>query len=761
EALGVELSVRQVFELRTVAEVASWIERTQQRVHRDLPLVPIPRDRDLPLSFGQERLWFLEQLDPGSAAYNMPTILEIRGPLSPAALAGSLCAITRRHESLRTRFVAGPLQQVAPFTPWAPPCIDLSALPPETARREADLLGRQEAAAPFDLARGPLLRATLLRLSADEHRLILVFHHIVADGWSLALFFDELAGSSLPELPIQYPDFAVWQRESMKGAAIEEELAHWRAALDGAPPHLELPTDRPRPAVQAFRGSTWSGRLPAVATRNGVTPFMALLAALEVLLSRYSGQDDLVVGTTVAGRGRVETEKLIGFFVNTLALRGNLKGDPTVLELLGRVRDGALAAYAHQDLPFERLVAELQPERDLSRTPLFQVLLTLQNAGKTEIRLPGLDVRPLDVETGATKLDLSLSLTEDAEGLAARWTFDSSLFDHGTVARMAGSFAQLLREMVEAPGSRLSGLRMLTAAEREQLAAWNSTAAAVPPDLTLSRLVATQIARTPDAVALVFEGEALTYRELGEKAGALAGHLRRNGVGPEVLVGLFLERSIEMVVGMLGILAAGGAYVPLDPSHPRERLAAMIADASPKLVVTIGCWRDRLPEIPILLLDDLEAGPHADLAGEAGPEHLAYVIFTSGSTGRPKGVMNTHRGIVNRLLWAQRTLPLLESDRVVQKTPATFDVSVPEIFLPLITGARLVLARADGHRDPAYLAQLISEEGITSAHFVPSMLRLFLAEPDLPARLRRVFTSGEALPADLAEQCLASLDAEL
>jgi amino acid adenylation domain-containing protein len=794
ESCGVDLGVRDLFEQRTVAALAAWIERVRWRPGRP-PAPPLVRGvhaGDLPLSFAQERLWFLEELDRGNAAYHLPAALEIRGALSPVALAAALNEIVRRHEVLRTLFVAsarGVTQRVVAHAPRRLACIDLAALPAPLARRAAGEVGHAEARAPFDLARGPLLRATLLRLADGEHRLLLTFHHIAADGWALALFFDELAllygaaaagtPSPLPELPVQIADYALWQRAWLRDEVLAEELAYWRQALAGVPARLALPTDRPRPAVQAFRGSMLERRLPAalgedlggLARARRATLFMALLGGLEITLQRYCRQHDLVVGTPVANRGRVEIEPLIGFFVNTLALRADLAGDPPVAALLGRVRESALGAYAHQDLPFERLVAELQPERDLGRTPIFQILMVLQNARPAEPRLPGLEVTPLAIPTGAAKLDLSLALAADASGLRAQWTYDASLFDGATIARLAAHCEQLWAEMVLAPERRLSALSMLTAAERAQLAAWNDTLATYPEGLTLSRLLAAQIERTPDAVALLHEGEELTYRQLGRRVGALAGELRRRGVGPEVRVGLYFERSPELVVGLLGVVAAGGAYVPLDPSYPWGRVAAMLEDAAPRLLLTVTARRSSLAGVgaPVLCLDALEPPAVADLppaawAGSCAEENLAYVIFTSGSTGRPKGVMNSHRGIVNRLLWMQETFPFTAADRVLQKTPASFDVSVWELFAPLLAGSTLVVARSDGHRDPAYLARLIAEAGITVVHFVPSLLRAFLAEPDLKsscATLRRIFTSGEALPGELAQLCLARLDAEL
>ena len=785
EALGVELPLRALFEAPTVAALAARIGQESQ-AGSTAPLVPRPRTGELPLSFAQERLWFLDRLQPGSAAYNIAGAVRLAGRLSVAALAAALAAIVERHEALRTTFRAGtggPVQAIAPAAAAALPLplVDLAGLPSSEPSR----LASEEAARPFDLASGPLLRATLLRLAAEEHVLLLTLHHIVFDGWSLGVFVGELtalytaalAGRSSPlsPLPIQYPDFAVWQRSWLTGAELERQLGWWRQRLAGAPATLDLATDRPRPPVLSTRGGAvpvvlpeaTSAGLAGLARAAEATLFMALLAGFTALLARYTSQEDLLVGSPIANRTRREVEGLIGLFVNTLVLRGELGGRPRFGDLVVRAREMALGAYAHQDLPFERLVEELQPVRDLSRSPLFQVLLVLQNNPARPLELPGLILEAAEVDPGTAKLDLQLTLAETAGRLTGALSYAADLFDPSTAERMAGHLAILLAGAVADPGRTLAELPLLAPAERAQLAAWNATAAGYPEaGRTLPELFARQVAATPDAVAAVFAGEALTYAALAARASALAARLNRLGVGPETVVGLCAERSLEMIVALLAIVEAGGAYLPLDPSYPAERLAFLLADAEVPVILAQERLLARLPaHTARLVLLGAEGGRPAPPAGGPGalPDGLAYVIFTSGSTGRPKGVMNSHRGIVNRLLWMQERYALTPADRVLQKTPYSFDVSVWEFFWPLLTGARLVFALPGGHQDSAYLARTIAAEGITVTHFVPSMLAAFLAEPDVErcVSLTRVLASGEALPPELARQFFARSGAEL
>jgi amino acid adenylation domain-containing protein len=732
-------------------------------------------------------LWFLDQLEPNRDLYNIPLGLHLNGQLNAAALQRSLGGVVRRHKVLRTSFktVAGsPAQAPEEVDGVELPVVDLSELSEHERAAEVARLWTLEAQGPFDLRQALKLRAMLFRLASTQHLLVLTLHHISADGWSTQLLLRELGSlydafcagrpSPLAELPIQYADFAAWQREWLQGEVLETQLGYWKAQLKGAPALLELPTERPRPASQTHRGATETAvfpqslltRLKALSHEEGASLFMTLLAAFQTLLGRYSGQEDIVVGSPIAGRNRPEVEGLIGFFVNMLVLRGDLSGNPTFRELLRRVREVALGAYAHQDLPFERLVEELQPERNLSYNPLFQISFTLETAPEPA-RLGALRTSWDAVLSGTSKFDLSVEMTEGPEGLATAVEYCTDLFGREMIQRLLGHFRVLLEGIVADPDRRIMALPLLTEAERRQLLVeWNNTATDYPAEaLRLHRLIEAQAARTPDAVALEFEGQELTYALLNGRANRLARVLRARGVGPDVLVGVFAERSFEMVLSMLAVLKAGGAYVPLDPSYPNERLGYMLEDADARLLLTQPHLASRLPAdagrvMPLDAAWAAYAGESGEDLDEVGtPEDLAYVIFTSGSTGRPKGAMNTHRGICNQLLWMQEEYRLGGDERVLQKTAFSFDLSVLEFFWPLLTGARLVIARPEGHRDSSYLVRLTRESKITTQCFVPSMLRVFLEEDGVEAcgSLRRVICSGEALPHELQERFFARL----
>jgi amino acid adenylation domain-containing protein/non-ribosomal peptide synthase protein (TIGR01720 family) len=746
------------------------------------PIPAVARDTKLPLalSFGQERLWFLEQLEPGGAAYAIPAALRLEGPLVIDALQRAIEEIVRRHETLRTTFSSIEGQPVAVVHEAARvplPFTDLSLLPPEereiSMRREIAIDSRRS----FDLAAGPLLRARLLRLAPEEHVLVSAMHHIVSDGWSSNVFARELGvlydafaagGSSpLPALPIQYADFAAWQRGALGGDALDRQLAYWKKRLAGAPAAIDLPTDRPRPPVPSLAGSwrrfTLSPELSAalrdLAQREGVTLFMLLLAAVDVLLARASGQDDIVVGSPIAGRTRPETEPLIGFFVNTLVLRAEVTNDAPFRALLAQVKATCLAAYAHQDMPFERLVQAISPERDPSRSPLFQVLFSLQNAGREGGAASSVRRRGMAVDSGTSKFDLTVAMADGPSGIYGVIEYATDLFDARTIDAMGAHLDVLLAGIVADPAQPIGALPILPAAERRTVVeSFNATAVDYPKGRLLPDLFEAQAAATPDAIALVFEDISLTYRELDRRANQLAHALRRRGVGPEVLVGVCLQRSVELVVALHAVLKAGGAYVPLDPEYPKDRLAFMLEDTKVSVLLTQAHLEALLPPhgAEVLRLDtgwsaiEIEPDSRLDRGGLA-PTNLAYVIYTSGSTGRPKGAMNEHRGILNRLQWMQSAYGLTGADRVLQKTPFSFDVSVWEFFWPLMFGATLVVAKPDGHKDPAYLTRLIDEQRITTMHFVPSMLKVFLDELEVDASrapcatLKRVFASGEAL----------------
>jgi amino acid adenylation domain-containing protein len=784
-----EVPLRSLFENPTVSTLAEEVERRHgagEAPHAP-PLLPAPRDGELPLSFAQQRLWFLDQWEPESPQYNIAAAVRLTGPLDAATLERSLREIVRRHEVLRTTFatVEGrPISVIAEGLALSLPLIDLSGLAADEREAEVGRRAETEARAPFDLAGGPLLHATLLRLAPEDHVVLVVLHHIIADGWSIGVLNREVAAlyeayvagrpSPLPEPPVQYADYAAWQRRWLQGAALEKQLAYWKERLAGAAA-LDLPADRPRPAAPSYRGAAVRFALPAnlaggvrtLAKQEGCTPFMVLLAAFQALLHRYTGQDDICVGTPIAGRGRTEVEGLIGFFVNTLVLRTDLAGDPTFVQLLGRVRETCLGAYAHQDLPFERLVEELRPQRDSSRSPFFQVMFVLQNTPQETLELPGLTVTPLDVDSGTSKFDLTLRLTEQDGELRGELEYSTELFEAATAARLTGHLRTLLEGACADSGQPVSRLPLLTNEERVQLACWNDTHTDYAQEHLLHRLVEQQARRSPDAEAVRCGGRSLSYQELDRRATALARRLRALGVGPDVPVGVFLERCLDLTVALLGVLKAGGCYVPLDPGYPPERLALLLADVAPAVLLTQTRLASRLPQHgahTLCLGDGGAEGNGAPLDAGLTPGNLAYVIYTSGSTGRPKGAMNSHAGICNRLLWMQQAYRLTQADTVLHKTPVGFDVSVWELFWPLLSGARLVLARPGGHQDPAYLAGLIRDEKVTVCHFVPSMLEAFLREPGLEqscASLRDVVCSGEALSYALQERFCARLGARL
>jgi natural product biosynthesis luciferase-like monooxygenase protein/amino acid adenylation domain-containing protein len=741
-----------------------------------------------PASFPQQRLWVVDQLEGGrSFAYNVHITVQFSGVLDIALLERCVNEVVKRHESLRTHFVARddgmPVQVVLPQLRLVIPVEDISHLSKHEQDAEVERRTSEESQRLFDLARGPLLRGKVLRLGPENHVALVTMHHMVTDRWSLGVFVRELmafyaaevAGQKveLPELAIQYSDFAVWQRERMQGEKLRTELDFWKQHLRTLPPPLELPTDRPRPPVQTYRGSRQFVTLPVALTRalkelsqqEGATLFMTLLATFQTLLHRHSRQTDITVGSPIAGRGVPELEALIGFFVNTLVLRNDLDGDPTFRELLRRAKEVCMAAYAHQELPFEKLVEELRPPRDRSRHPLFQVMFSFQNTPRQDLSMPGLQSTYLLVDPGSAKFDLLLELREDRPDEIFGWLeYNTDLFDVTTVQRLRGHFYTLLGEVAANPDRRLSKLPLLMAEEQRQLLVeFRGPEEAYPRDACLHALFEAQVARTPDAEAVWFGGTALSYAQLDARANQLAHHLRSLGVGPETCVGVCLERSLELVVALLGVLKAGAAYVPLDPSYPRERLAWMLEDTSAPVLLTQRHLTAVLPPHAarmVYLDSDWEAvarEPGTRPVPLATPEALAYVIFTSGSTGRPKGGMNTHAGIVNRLLWMQQEYGLTPADTVLQKTPFSFDVSVWEFFWPLLVGARLVVARPGGHQDPAYLAGLIQAQRVTTLHFVPSMLSAFLDQPgvrDACAPVRRIICSGEALGADLARRCM-------
>ncbi|HSF38969.1 MAG TPA: non-ribosomal peptide synthase/polyketide synthase [Thermoanaerobaculia bacterium] len=777
EAFHVELPLRALFEGPTIAALAQRVRAAfQAGAGLALPVLrPAPREGDLPLSFAQQRLWFLWQLEPDSPAYNNPKALRIRGDLDPGVVERTLGEIVRRHEVLRTTFPAvdgRPVQRIDPAARLPLPVEDLSHLPDpeEQARRIAGA----EARRPFDLAREIPVRGQLLLLAPRDHVLLLTTHHIASDAWSVAVLEREVtvlyeafaAGrpSPLPELPVQYADFAEWQRAWLQGEALDRQLAYWRGQLSGAPPVLDLPFDRPRPPVASPRGELLRFSLPAELSRSiselsrqrSVTLFMPLLAAFQTLLARISGQSDLSVGTPIAGRRHLETEGLIGFFVNTLVMRSRVEASRTFEELLGQVRDLALQAYAHQDLPFERLVDELAPERSLEHSPLFQVLFVLQNVERSGVKAAGLELSPFGAEAGVAKLDLSLSLTGGDEGLSGVLEYRTALFDRTTIARLATHLLGLLDGAATAPEARLGDLPLLTPAERHQLLAeWNDTAEERGEETLLDRIWA-QVVRAPGAVAVASAGEVLTYAELDRRAERLAQRLARLGVGPEILVGICAGRSPALLVALLAVLKAGGAYVPLDPTHPPERLGHILEDSGARVLLTERALLGGLPPHPAtaVLLDEEEGeAPRVPLR-RALPENLAYVIYTSGSTGRPKGVAVRHRGVANYLATLAARPGLAAGDVMLAVTTVSFDIAVTELLLPLTVGARIELVSRETASDGVLLAAALESAGATCMQATPATWTL-LVDGGWPGRAGLcALCGGEALPRALADKLL-------
>lgn len=750
----------------------------------------------IPLSFAQQRLWFLDQLVPNSPAYNVVMAFHLSGRLDAGIMEQCINEIVKRHESLRTTFPSAngqPCQVIAPALNLELPVVDLTKYPDSEKESKFQEMARAESGYVFDLSQGPLLRACLYRLGGEKHILLLNIHHIIIDGWSMGIFFKELTvlyqafskgkPSPFPEIPIQYADFSLWQRQWLQGDVLESQLAYWREKLGKEQTVLELATDRTRPPVQTFRGGSLKFQLPSslsrsiktVSEQENATLFMVLITALKILLHRYTGQNDIVVGTPIANRNKVEIENLIGFFVNTLVLKTDLSGNPSFTELLGRVREVSNGAYMHQDVPFEVLVDELQPERNMSQNPLFQVCFVLQNIPvEKNSNIPELDFsfeKGEEIRNGTSKFDLWIQVIEKDDILNMDVEYNSDIFNESTIIRMLESYKTLLQGIVSNVHQRISDLPIMTDEEQHKLLVeWNATATNYSKkDMCLHEIIESQAASTPNAPAVIFEDEQLTYAELNQRSNQLANYLSKMGVGAEILVGICMERSIEMVVGLLGILKAGGAYVPLDPTYPYERVAFMMEDSDPLLLLTQQRLLSTLPEhrAKTICVDSdwtVIGQESGQLRGSSvTSENLAYMIYTSGSTGKPKGAMNTHRGIVNRLLWMQEQYRINETDRVMQKTPFSFDVSVWEFFWPLMTGACMVVARPEGHKDTTYLARLIKKEKITTMHFVPSMLQVFLEEKEIEGcdTLKRVVCSGEALSFSIQERFFSRLEAEL
>ncbi|MDZ7967789.1 MAG: amino acid adenylation domain-containing protein [Nostoc sp. DedSLP03] len=805
-SLNVELPLRSLFAAPTIAELSQNIQQLQQQDLTASAILPKARDAELPLSYAQQRLWFLDKLNPNSAFYNLLLALRLAGTLNRTALEQSLQEIIYRHEALRTNFITvdgepvqvireeagsrgqgagGKRLSLSQLTsiPWTVSIVDLKHLSTlvlseaEVSEKEIALqrLAQQQAQQPFNLADELLIRTTLVTLSETEHALLVFIHHIVFDGWSMGVFVQELAAlynaysqgkpSPLTPLPIQYADFAIWQRDWLQGNVLQSQLSYWQQQLANAPALLSLPTDRPRPAVQTFAGTyqkfalsvELTDRLVKLSQEQGCTLFMTLLAAYDTLLYRYTGQSDILVGSPIANRDRSEIEGLIGFFVNTLVMRTNLAGNPSFSELLLRVREVALGAYSHQNLPFEMLVEALQPERDLGHTPLFQVVFNLQNAPVQEVKLAGLTVSSLPVESTTTKIDLGLSMENTTQGLMGMWEYNTDLFNASTIERMTGHFVTLLEGIVANPQQQISQLPLLTKSEQQQLLVdWNNTQADYPQDKCIHQLFEQQVERTPDAVAVVFENQQLTYHQLNCRANQLAHYLHSLGVKPDTLVGICVERSIDMVVGLLGILKAGGAYVPLDSEYPPERLSFMLEDAQVSVLLTQQRLIDKLPQHQAnqVFLDEIwsEIAQNNQSNPTTGVKafHLANVIYTSGSTGRPKGVMVEHKGLCNLAQAQKTTFGLTCSSRVLQFASFSFDASISEILMALFSGATLYLGSKDSLLPGEPLIKQLRNYSITHITLPPSALAVMPVE-ELPT-LQTIIVAGEASSAELIKQ---------
>ncbi len=741
EVCGVEVSLRHLFEEPTVRGVVAAIEAGDKKEERRLE--PVTRDRELRLSFAQQRLWFLDQLEPGSNAYNIPAAVRLQGELNAIALEQSLGEVIRRHEALRTTFAVvngEPVQVISEAGPYCLPIDDLSELPEAERESQWRVLAGEEARQAFDLQSGPLLRARLLRLGTTDHVLLYTMHHIISDGWSMGVLIHELttlyeayaqgAESPLAELGIQYADYAQWQREWLQGEVLEQQLGYWKQQLAGAPPLLELPTDFARPAVQTFRGATRSVSLSSTLTaalkqlskREDVTLFMTLLAAFQTLLHRYTAQTDIVLGTPIANRTRGETEPLIGCFVNTLVLRTDLSADPTFVELIRRVRDVALGGYAHQHVPFEMLVETLQPERDVSRSPLFQVMLVLQNAPKQALQLNDeLHLSGIEVERHTAKFDLTLSLTEETDGLKGFWEYNTDLFEAATIERMNGHFETLLEGIITTPERRLSELPLLTDAEQQQLQG-NTIESDYSERPCLHQLFEAQVERTPDAIALVYEEQQLSYAELNQKANQLAHYLQSIGVAPGAFVAVCLRPSVEMIIALLGVLKAGAAYLPLDPAYPQERLSLMLSASRAGVVLTEETVMSGCSGVSVLCLDTqwsmIDSHSHENPRSQVVADNAAYLIFTSGSTGTPKAAAISHRSFTNMLYWYIEELSITAADRVLLVSSISFDLTQKDIFAPLAVGGRLALTSAV--YDAYQRALQIQAQQITFVNCTPS-----------------------------------------
>jgi amino acid adenylation domain-containing protein len=748
-------------------------------------IVPMPRTADAVLSFAQQRLWFLNELEGENATYNIFMGLRLKGNLDRDALTKALQIIVERHETLSTSFGnnnGAPIQIIKPNLKLDLPIVDLESLLDDRQRSErATCLAKEEAQQPFNLAISPLFRAKLLKLSDTSHELFLNLHHTISDGWSMGILKNELSilyqdfragrSPSLAPLPIQYIDFARWQRDWLQEEVLARQVNYWKNQLANIPPVLNLPTDKPRPAIQTFIGkqhqiqlsSELTQKLKQLSQKLGATLFMSVLTAFSMLLSRYSHQLDVVIGSPIANRNRQEIESLIGLFANTLALRIDLQHNPSFQELLTKVREVCLDAYSHQDLPIEKLVEELQPERSLSHNPIFQTVFSLENIPNPIIELTDLNITQFAIDPQTSKFDLTLALVETPAGLSGYWEYNTDLFEDATIERMSGNFQTLLEGIVADSTQSITQLPLLTVLEQQQLLIdWNDTKVVYTDDKCIHQLFEAQVTRTPTQIAVVFEGKELTYQELDRQANQLAHHLKLLGVNPEVLVGICVDRSLDLIVGLLGILKAGGAYIPLDPAYPAERLTFMLQDSQISTLLTQQHLLLNLPAHPaqVICLDrdweSIATHPQNSPESNTNPDNLIYTIYTSGSTGKPKGVQIIHRNVVNFLIGMQQHLQLTDLDHLLSVTSISFDILGLEIFLPLTLGAKVILASREVASDGFQLLAQLNDSNPTLMQATPATWRMLIAAGWTGNNQLKVLCGGEALPQNLADQLCQS-----
>ncbi|HHJ53748.1 MAG TPA: amino acid adenylation domain-containing protein, partial [Caldithrix abyssi] len=780
DAFEIELPLRDIFESPMLSDLALRIEqlRLKDPALKQPPLEPVPRDGDLPLSFSQQRLWFLDQLAPGTANYNVPTTIRLTGRLDLDVLQRSMAEIVHRHESLRTTFEerdGEPVQIIHDSFPAEIPVIDLTDLPQDQRLDKAKEIAAKDAATPFDLAKGPLFRVQLIKLDETDHLALLNLHHTITDGWSMGVLIREIAAlynaliedkpSPLPALPVQYADYAVWQRNWLRGEVLEKQIAFWKEYIGENPPVLELPTDHPRPAVQTFNGRSVRWELPKELSRQvldfsqkqGATLFMTLLAAFQSLMHRYSGQDRILVGSPIANRTRTETEHMIGFFVNTLVFKADFTQAEDFKSLLRQVRENTLKVYAHQDLPFEQIVEAIQPERDMSHSPLFQVAFILQNAPFERLQLKDLTIEPFMADNPTAKYDLTLYTSETDEGITCFWEYNTDLFEEATIRRMMEHYQNLLTALVSDPERKIAQADFLTAEEKQKLFHdWNQTRRDFPDQATVHGLFETLVQSQGDRLAAQYKQETLSYEQLNQRANQLAHHLLEKGLEPDDIVGISLPRSLDVPVAILAILKAGGAFLAIDPTYPRDRIAYMIQDSGLKVVITNQSLAESLPfgDVPLVLVDadreaiDNQPETNPDVAVTA--DNLSYVIYTSGSTGKPKGTMLIHRGLCNLSRAQQKAFDIQPDSRILQFASLSFDASVWETVMALLNGAALILTDQETLVTGQGLLSVLKEQKVTTVTLPPSVLAV-MPEDALP-ELKTIITAGEKCTRDLVQR---------